>query len=126
MESEYFNFLIFDHETSRTRRLRIHKETLKIGFYLLAFILLSTTFFFCDYIQVKKKSFNLNRLSQEIQVQKSQVQFFSARIEALEKKLLKLKDADRRIRIIANLERGQETNPFIGMGGPSPFLNHEK
>jgi len=61
----------------------------------------------------------LNRLREETQTQKSQIHFFSARIEDLEKQLSKLKDFDKRIRIIANLERGQETTPFMGMGGPS-------
>jgi len=120
LDKEFFNILIFGHKTSKTRHLRIRKKTVKIASYLLAFGLLSTTFFFCDYIQVKKKVFELNRLRQETHNQRSQIQFFSARIEDLEKQLSKLKDFDRKIRIIANLERGQEVAPFMGMGGPSP------
>jgi murein DD-endopeptidase MepM/ murein hydrolase activator NlpD len=126
LDKEYFNILIFGHKTSKTRHLRIHKKTFKIVLYLFAFGFLSATFFFCDYIQVKKKAFELNRLREETQVQMSQIHFFSARIEDLEKQLSKLKDFDRRIRIIANLERGQETTPFMGMGGPSPSDIREK
>jgi murein DD-endopeptidase MepM/ murein hydrolase activator NlpD len=126
LDKEYFNILIFGHKTSKTRHLRIHKKTFKIVLYLLALGLLSTTFFFCDYIQVKKKIFELNRLREETQTQRSQIHFFSARIEDLEKQLSKLKDFDKRIRIIANLERGQETTPFMGMGGPSPSDIREK
>lgn len=120
MDKEYFNILIFGHKTSKTRHLKIRKKTVKISFYLIGFALLSTTFFFCDYIQVKKKAFELNRLRQETQNQRSQIQFFSARIEDLEKQLSKLKEFDKKIRIIANLEKGQETTPSMGMGGPSP------
>jgi len=120
LDKEYFNILVFGHKTSKTRHLRIRKKTVKISFYLFGFVLLSTTFFFCDYIQVKKKAFELSRLRQETQSQKSQIQFFSARIEDLEKQISKLKEFDKKIRIIANLERGQETAPFMGMGGPSP------
>ena len=126
MDKEYFNILIFGHKTSKTRHLRIHKKTFKIVLYLLAFALLSTTFLFCDYIQVKKKAFELGRLREETQTQKFQIHFFSARIEDLEKQLSKLKDFDKKIRIIANLERGQETSPFMGMGGPSPSDIREK
>ena len=126
MDKEYFNILIFGHKTSKTRHLRIHKKTFKIILYLLAFVFLSTTFFFCDYIQVKKKIFELNRLREETQTQKSQIHFFSARIEDLEKQLSKLKDFDKRIRIIANLERGQEASAFMGMGGPSSSDIREK
>ena len=120
MDKEHFNILIFGHKTSKTRHLRIRKKTVKISFYLFAFALLSSTFFFCDYIQVKKKVYELNRLRQETQNQRSQIQFFSARIEDLEKQLSKLKDFDKKIRIIANLERGQDVAPSMGMGGPSP------
>jgi len=120
LDKEYFNILIFGQKTSKTRHLRIHKKTFKIVFYLLTFALLSTTFFFCDYIQLKKKAFELARLHQETETQKSQIQFFSARIEDLEKQLSKLKDFDKRIRIIANLEKGQETTSLMGVGGPSP------
>jgi murein DD-endopeptidase MepM/ murein hydrolase activator NlpD len=120
LDKEHFNILIFGHKTSKTRHLKIRKKTVKISFYLIAFALLSTTFFFCDYIQVKKKAFELGRLRQETQNQRSQIQFFSARIEDLEKQLSKLKEFDKKIRIIANLERGQETTGSMGMGGPSP------
>jgi len=120
LDKEYFNILIFGHKTSKTRHLKIRKKTVKISFYLTGFAVLLTTFFLCDYIQVKKKAFELGRLRQETQNQRSQIQFFSARIEDLEKQLSKLKEFDRKIRIIANLERGQETTASMGMGGPSP------
>ncbi|MGB7575529.1 MAG: M23 family metallopeptidase, partial [Thermodesulfobacteriota bacterium] len=43
-----------------------------------------------------------------------------------EKQLSKLKDFDKRIRIIANLEKGQETTSVMGMGGPSASDVREK
>lgn len=126
MDKEYINILVFGHKTSKTRHLKIRRKTFKVVLYLFGFALLSTTFFFCDYIQVKKKAFELNRLRQETQTQKSQLHFFSSKIEDLEKQLSKLKDFDKKIRIIANLERGQESTPLMGMGGPSPSDIREK
>jgi len=126
LDKEYINILVFGHKTSKTRHLKIRRKTFKVVLYLFGFALLSTTFFFCDYIQVKKKVFELNRLRQETQTQKSQLHFFSSKIEDLEKQLSILKDFDKKIRIIANLERGQESTPFMGMGGPSPSDIREK
>jgi len=117
MDKDYINILVFGHTPFGIRRLRIRKESFRMGAYLLIFLQLSITFIFCDYIQVRKKTFLLNQLRQESQIQKSHIQLFSTRIEELEKKLSRLKDIDQRIRIIANLEKGQETLPFIGMGG---------
>ena len=126
MDKEYLNILIFGHKTSKTQHLRIKRKTFKIVFYVLTFAFLSTTFFFCDYIQLKKKAFELDRLRQETETQKSQIRFFSGRIEDLEKQLSKLKDFDKKIRIIANLEKGQETTSMVGLGGPSPSDIREK
>jgi murein DD-endopeptidase MepM/ murein hydrolase activator NlpD len=126
LDKEYFNILIFGQKTSKTRHLKVHRKTFKIVFYLLTFIFLSSTFFFCDYIQIKKKAFELDRLRQETEAHKSQIRFFSGRIEDLEKQLSKLKDFDKKIRIIANLEKGQESTAMLGMGGPSPSDIREK
>jgi hypothetical protein len=117
MNKEYFNILILGHTTFGIRRLRIKRESFKIGVYLLAFLILSITFFFCDYIQIRKKTFLLNQLRQEAEVQNSHIQLFATKIEELEKKLTKLKGFDRRIRTIANLEGGEKTTSFIAMGG---------
>jgi hypothetical protein len=119
MDKDYFNILILGHSTFGIRRLRISKESFEIGVYLLAFLILSITFFFCDYIQVRKKTFLLNQLRQEAQVQQSHIQLFSAKVEDLEKKLTRLKGFDRRIRTIANLEGTGKTTSFIAMGGSS-------
>lgn len=126
MDKEYLNILIFGHKTSKARHLRIHKKTFKIGFYLFVLIFLSTTVFFCDYIQIKRKAYELSRLRQESQAQKSQIHFFPDRIEDLEKELSKMKDFDRKIRVIANLEKGQDTTPIMGIGGSSPSDIREK
>ena len=120
MEKEFLNILVFGHKHSKTKHLRVHKKTFKITLYLLGFAILVITFFFCDYLQVKKKAFELDQLRSETQVQKSQIQFFSGRIEDLERQLSKLKDFDKRIRLLANLEKGDQAAPLMGIGGPSP------
>ena len=126
MGKEYFDILFFGHKTSKTRHLRINRKGFKSITYLLALTHLLTTFFFCDYIQVKRKAFEVKYLHQEIQTQQSRIHFFSGRIEDLERQLSRLKDFDRRIRIITNLERKQEEVPLMGMGGPSPSDIREK
>jgi hypothetical protein len=126
MDKDYINILVFGHTTFGIRRLRIKKESLRMATYLLVFFQFSITFFFCDYVQVRKKTFLLNQLRQQSQIQKSHIQLFSTKIEDLENKLSKLKGIDQKIRVIANLERGPETLPFIGMGGSSFSVTRAK
>ncbi len=120
MDKDHINVLVFGHEPFGIRRLTIRRERVRMGIYLLVFLQLFITFFFCDYIQVRKKNFLLSQLRQESQIQKAHIQLFSTKIKELEQRLSKLKGIDHRIRIIANLEKGQRTLPFIGMGGSSP------
>ena len=126
LERECFHIFILGRKTSKVRRLKINNKTFKIIFYLLASVFLSTTFFFCDYIQVKKKVFELDQLRHEMHIQNSQIDFFSGQIQTLEKQLSNLKDFDKKIRIIANLEKEQENSPAAGVGGPSPSDIREK
>jgi len=126
LDQDHITILIFGHKTSKTRHLKIRKKTIKIGFYLFAFAILSVTFFFCDYIQVKKKAYEVARLRQQTEIQRSQIHFFSSKIEELEKQVSKLKDFDKRIRIIANLDKSQDSTPVMGLGGPSPSDLREK
>ena len=127
MEREYISILFFGHHNSRTRQLKISKKSLKILLHLSALTLLVAIFFLSDYIQVKKRAFDVYRLRQEMKGQTSQIHFFLAKVEELERQLSGLKDFDRKTRIIANLERrGQETAPLMGIGGPSPSDIREK
>lgn len=126
MDQDHITILIFGHKTSKTRHLKIRKKTIKIGLYLMAFAFLSVTFFFCDYIQVKKRAYEVARLRQQTEIQRSQIHFFSSKMEELEKQISKLKDFDKRIRIIANLDKGQDPHPSMGMGGPSPSDMRDK
>jgi murein DD-endopeptidase MepM/ murein hydrolase activator NlpD len=127
LEKEHISILFFGHHNSRTKQLRISKRLFKILLYLSAFTLLAGTFFLSDYIQVKKRAFDVYRIEQEMNAQKSQIYFFLTRVERLEGHLSRFKEFDRKIRIIANLERsGQENTPLMGIGGPSPSDIREK
>ena len=127
LEKEYISVLFFGHRASRTRQFKISKKSIKILLYLSASILLVAIFFLSDYIQVKKRAFHVYRLRQEMNDQTSQIHFFLAKVEQLERQISGLKDFDSQIRIVANLERREQGNdPLMGIGGPSPSDIREK
>ena len=108
MAKACLNILIFDHDAPRTRHLRMHKATFRIGSCLIAFALFSIALFFGDYIQVRKNTYEISRLRQEMNVQMSQIQFLSGGINNLERQLSKLKNLGRRIHVMANLQGIEE------------------
>ncbi len=122
MNQECYRIVFFDLGVLKTRHLKIYKRTL----YFVAFLLFFLMIFFCDYVQMRKQAFDLNRVRQESQVQKSQIQFFTMRIEELERHLSKLTEFDKKIRVIANLEQRQEMVSFIGTGGMLPTNRQAK
>ena len=127
LEKEYISVLFFGHRASRARQFKISKKSIKILLYLSAAILLVAIFFLSDYIQVKKRAFHVYRLRQEMNDQTSQIHFFLAKVEQLERQISGLKDFDSQIRIVANLERREQgTAPLMGIGGPSPSDIREK
>lgn len=124
MEKDCLNILVMTHPDAGMRRLKIKRETFKLLVYLLAFFTLAMIFFFCDYIQQKKKALWLNQLREESKFQRNQIQLFSSQIGELEKKFIKLKELDQKIRIIANLQEDVNPHPLIGIGGSSSWLPH--
>ncbi len=126
MEKDFLNILVFGQTTFGSRHLKIRTDTFKLLVYLLAFVQLSITFFLCDYVQVKRRQLNVNQLREQSQVQKVEIQFFTARIKEIERKLANLKSIDQRIRRIANLETNQEIPSFIGLGGVSSPAHPQK
>jgi hypothetical protein len=65
----------------------------------------------------------MHQLRNESMIQKAHIQLFSTKIQELERRLSKLNDFDQKIRTIANLGKGYDAAPFIGMGGsPSPVI----
>jgi len=70
---------------------------------------------------MRREVLELNRLREETQLQRSQIDFFCEKIGDLEKKIAGMREFDRRLRILANLEGSEEsTRRFFGVGGPSP------
>ncbi len=124
MEKDCLNILVMTRPDAGMRSLKIKRETFKLLVYLLAFFQLAMIFFFCDYIQQKKKALWLNQLREESEFQRNQIRLFSSQIEELEKKFIKLKELDQKIRIIANLQEDVNPHPFIGIGGSSSWLPH--
>ncbi|UCD71382.1 MAG: M23 family metallopeptidase [Syntrophobacterales bacterium] len=83
------------------------------------FILLG--YFSFDYVIMRQKVMELSRLREETQLQRSQVHFFCEKIGELERKIAGMREFDRRLRILANLEASEgSTRRFFGIGGPSP------
>jgi murein DD-endopeptidase MepM/ murein hydrolase activator NlpD len=91
--------------------------------------LVSFGFLLYDYVTAKQIAVNAylierkNSVQQEeIFEQRKQIQSLADKIEALRTKLISLKKFEKKIRVIANIEKTDEQNDFSGVGGSNPEL----
>ncbi len=70
--------------------------------------------------QLQDREVYLSSQMKEIQLQRKQIQEFAAEINALKGQLLALNDFEKKIRIIANIEKNNESDNIFGVGGSIP------
>jgi murein DD-endopeptidase MepM/ murein hydrolase activator NlpD len=70
--------------------------------------------------QLQNREVYLSSQMKEIQLQRKQIQEFANEINALKDQLLALNDFEQKIRIIANIEKSNESENIFGVGGSVP------
>ncbi len=91
--------------------------------------LVSFGFLLYDYVTAKQiavNAYNLERKNSvqqnEIFEQRKQIQNLADKIEAFNTKLTSLKKFEKKIRGIANIEKSDDLNDFLGVGGSNPEI----
>ena len=102
---------------------------LKVPRILFAFIILlflsgtlSLGWIIKDYIAVKSEIPRLSSLEKENILQKTQLVVLAQKIDQISKKVLELKEFDKRLRVMVNLEQAEDNFQFLGIGGSDPKL----
>jgi murein DD-endopeptidase MepM/ murein hydrolase activator NlpD len=114
--------LLVPDATNRVKRFKV-PSFLPVFFGL---ILVSCAAFLVfiirDYQSMKIHSPQLVRLEKENELQKRQLDQLAKRIDQTTKKLYELKEFDRKLRIMVNLETSEVKKEFQGVGGSDPIL----
>ena len=89
----------------------------KILLAILLVIILSFPFIIMSYVS---KSALLIQMKKERTAQSTQIASLNKQVGQFQQQIQRLKEFDVKLRIIANLENAEETDPFLGVGGISP------
>ena len=89
----------------------------KILLAILLVIILSFPFIIMSYVS---KSALLIQMKKERTAQSTQIASLNKQVGQFQQQIRRLKEFDVKLRIIANLENAEETDPFLGVGGISP------
>jgi len=121
LRGDFYNILIFSKKASTIRRYRFPRLLARLICFVIPICFIFLGYFSFDYVRMRQEVLELNRLREETQLQRSQIRFFCEKIGEVEKKIAGMREFDRRLRILANLEGPEgKTRQFLGVGGPSP------
>ncbi len=121
------SFFILSNSSSPVKQFTVSRAMLRFLGVLFAASLVLLTYVIYDYSNLKKTVSGHQELqsiishqSDEIAGQRSQVQKFADEITALKSKLIALNDFEKKIRIIANIEKTDDQDSLFGVGGSIP------
>jgi murein DD-endopeptidase MepM/ murein hydrolase activator NlpD len=81
-------------------------------------LILITMYFTYDYIHIRREQVELQRLKQQNAEQKRQIDGLVTKVDQFATKMEELKQFDKKIRIMANLETRRDREQLLGIGGP--------
>lgn len=124
MDKRFLTLFVLTNDASKTRQFRLPFKSLKLAGAVSGLFALVLAFVLFDYARIKIIDMEYGFTKTASPEQRLAMQGFASRIKDLEGQLAKLSLFDKKIRIIANLEKeprpaGQADNQLLGMGGDS-------
>jgi len=121
------SFVVLSNSGAPAKHICASKASIRLLGVFLSACLIFFGFIVYDYIQLKRTTERLqtrevhltNELS-EIKTQRQQIQEFANEINALKGHLVALNNFEQKIRIIANIEKTDDSQNIFGVGGSVP------
>ncbi len=121
------SFCILSNTGSPIKHLTVSGTLFRLASFCLAVFAIILVFFAYDYISLKLSLSTIQQLERniadqagEINSQRLQVQKFATEINTLKSKLVALNNFEKKIRVIARIEKADEQDSLFGIGGSIP------
>ena len=121
------SFVVLSNSGAPAKQICASKTTIRLVSVLFAACLIFLGYVIYDYFQLKNTTLHLKTREvhltgelQEVQNQRKQIQEFANEINSLKDKLVALNNFETKIRIIANIEKTDESKNIFGVGGSVP------
>jgi len=121
LKKKCLTFFVLANDASRTRQIKIPVTLIKGICVAAATASLILAFVVYDYVKLKGNALELGRLRRENISQKLELQNFAGKIRGIEDQYQKLSMFDKKLRIVANIEKpkGSDRDELKGLGGDS-------
>jgi murein DD-endopeptidase MepM/ murein hydrolase activator NlpD len=119
MKKSFFTIFIVPQDPSYVRKFKLPVKLLKTIVIIFGISLAGFSYVLFDYTKLKLQTHELNKFKKENAEQKIQLLAFANKMTDLEFHMAKLKQFDKKLRIITNMEVPAGSNQMLGIGGPS-------
>ena len=121
------SFVVLSNSGAPAKQMCASKASIRLASVFIIACLISVGYVVYDYFQLKQtmvqmqtRAVHLTNELTEIQSQRKQIQEFASEINSLKGHLVTLNNFEKKIRIIANIEKTDDSNNIFGVGGSIP------
>lgn len=118
MPKNFYTLLILPKKHSSAKKMSLSGTLVKGVSIFMMGLILTMMYFSYDYIHIRREHAELKRLKLQTAEQKKQIEGLAAKVDQFASKMEDLKQFDKKIRIMANLETRRDREQLLGIGGP--------
>lgn len=118
MPDDFYTLIVVPSEGASVKKISVSKKSLLRFAALVSLVLLITSYLAFDYINIQREKYELAQLRTQTKEQKAQIVGLVAKVDQFNTKMEELRQIDKKIRIIANLENRKDKEQLLGIGGP--------
>ena len=122
MPMKKISIVLLPDGTKGVKQIKIPKVFLRIFLLFCISVTGLLAWTFTDYYNIKTESPKRTQLLEENSKQRVQLAALADKIDKINSKMIELIEFDNKLKIIADLEPGEDNTRFLGIGGPDPAL----
>ncbi len=117
LASKKVTFLIVPDNTSNVKQVKLSRAFIGLMTCFILIGLAGFSLILRDYFVLKGTAPSRQALTRQVTNQRAQIQTFAVKLRALNSEMMALHDFEKKIRVIANVERPADQDAVFGIGG---------
>jgi murein DD-endopeptidase MepM/ murein hydrolase activator NlpD len=123
MPKNFYTLLILPKKHSSAKKISLSGSLVRGVSIFMMGVILFVMYFSYDYIHIRREHAELMRLKQQTVEQRHQIEGLAERVDHFASRMEELRQFDKKIRIMADLEKGHDRRQPLGIGGPAGVEN---
>lgn len=123
MEKKYYTLLIIPQKQGSIRKFSLSSTLLRCTVLFLVICAAVTAYLSYEFVGHRDTRDKLARLQQVETIQREQIQLLAGKVSNFQRKMEDLRQFDKKLRVMTNLEDSKDNGQFLGVGGPLPETN---